>query len=488
LTLETLAIEAGIHRRIKMLLHEAVSGPMTCGVAHPTVLLPVDAPAWAKEDLRRAIIHELEHVRRGDWVTQCFARVMCACYWFHPLVWIAWRRLVLEAERACDDAVLRRAEATCYADQLVALAERLSSTSNRPLLAMANPGDLAMRVRSVLDPRQRRGRAGRFCLALTCATAALFVIAVSSIKIVSAPQLHAAPVQGNATSAARVQFDAVSIRPITMEQMMRDDGLPQGLRCRGVDGEFPQSFSQLTQRFGPAPQGRCTGKIAVVDLIREAYAPPLSVQFRVIGLPAEFQIPGPSMFYQMQAVAANASRVTSLELQEMLQALLTDRFSLKVHRETREVNGFLLTVAKGGIKFKETSLDEEPMMQRLQDDGRPLPSADGIIPMIIKGRFGMNQFARGMPGLVAAPVADKTGLPSVYDITFVFDAIASTGGGRRGGGGSPQDSTPIPSGGPPQYSTSIPKALEDQLGLHLEPAKVPVEFLFIDHIEKATEN
>jgi beta-lactamase regulating signal transducer with metallopeptidase domain len=43
-------------------------------------------------------------------------------YWFHPLVWIAWRRLGLEAEHASDDAVLREADATAYADQLVALA------------------------------------------------------------------------------------------------------------------------------------------------------------------------------------------------------------------------------------------------------------------------------------------------------------------------------------------------------------------------------
>jgi beta-lactamase regulating signal transducer with metallopeptidase domain len=40
-------------------------------------------------------------------------------YWFHPLVWMAWRQLALEAERSCDDAVLRRSEGTVYADQLV---------------------------------------------------------------------------------------------------------------------------------------------------------------------------------------------------------------------------------------------------------------------------------------------------------------------------------------------------------------------------------
>ena len=88
------------------------------------------------------------------------ARAVCIVYWFHPLVWIAWRRLALEAERACDDAVLGHSEATAYADQLVGLAERLSRKARIALPAMANRADLTARVRAVLDGEHRRGRAG----------------------------------------------------------------------------------------------------------------------------------------------------------------------------------------------------------------------------------------------------------------------------------------------------------------------------------------
>ncbi len=110
---ETLALDAGIRRCVEVLLHEALPGPITCGVLHPAVVLPRDAESWAREDLSRAIAHErLEHVRRSDSATRCLARVVCALYWFHPLVWIAWRKLLLEAERCCDDAVLRRSEGT----------------------------------------------------------------------------------------------------------------------------------------------------------------------------------------------------------------------------------------------------------------------------------------------------------------------------------------------------------------------------------------
>jgi beta-lactamase regulating signal transducer with metallopeptidase domain len=71
---EELARDAGIHMRIEVLLHEALPGPMTCGVVHPVIVLPRDAENWVREELHRAIVHELEHVRRGDW----FSQMRCA--------------------------------------------------------------------------------------------------------------------------------------------------------------------------------------------------------------------------------------------------------------------------------------------------------------------------------------------------------------------------------------------------------------------------
>src|ERR1700733_227160 len=55
---------------IDVVVHEAVAGPMTCGLSRPTILLPRDAATWTADDLRRALVHELEHVRRWDWASQ----------------------------------------------------------------------------------------------------------------------------------------------------------------------------------------------------------------------------------------------------------------------------------------------------------------------------------------------------------------------------------------------------------------------------------
>jgi beta-lactamase regulating signal transducer with metallopeptidase domain len=116
-----LALCAGFSQRIDVLVHDAIRGPVTCGVFRPA---------------------------------------MCGVYWFHPLIWIAYRQLCTNAERACDDAVLRESPALGYADQLVTLAERTMARTRQPLLAIANRRDLSTRVHAVLNPDQQRGPAG----------------------------------------------------------------------------------------------------------------------------------------------------------------------------------------------------------------------------------------------------------------------------------------------------------------------------------------
>ncbi len=181
--IQMLKADLDIRRSVSVLLHEDVAAPLTCGVRQATILLPLDARGWEEADLRRALVHELEHVRRGDWAIQLMARAVCAAYWFHPLVWTAWRKLCLEAERACDDAVLEVAERTEYAGQLVALARRLSAAP-QPALGMANRSDLAERVSALLDVNQRRGRASVRSAVLTVVVAAIAVLTIAPLRAV----------------------------------------------------------------------------------------------------------------------------------------------------------------------------------------------------------------------------------------------------------------------------------------------------------------
>jgi beta-lactamase regulating signal transducer with metallopeptidase domain len=155
-----IAFAAGIRRPVLVTLSGKLSVPMTYGFARQIIILPAAARGWSADALQRALRHELEHVRRDDWAAQLLARVAVAIYWPQPLVWIAWRRFCLEAERACDDAVVTMGTPSeDYAEQLVALARGLRAPLV-PALAMAGPSKLGLRVRAILDPRQPRGGGG----------------------------------------------------------------------------------------------------------------------------------------------------------------------------------------------------------------------------------------------------------------------------------------------------------------------------------------
>lgn len=179
-----------IRRAVLVVLSDAVSVPMTFGFRRQTIILPLAAKEWDDDSLCRALRHELEHVRRDDWILQLVARTACALYWPHPLVWIALRRFCAEAERSCDDAVVRSFEPATYAQQLVTLARSLTRRTRVPALAMASPARLTERVHAILDPSQRRGPhgslAGLTTIAIMLGTLALF----GSVRLVEA----AAPV------------------------------------------------------------------------------------------------------------------------------------------------------------------------------------------------------------------------------------------------------------------------------------------------------
>jgi beta-lactamase regulating signal transducer with metallopeptidase domain len=121
-------------------------------------VLPAGASEWDVERRRIVLSHELAHVLRNDWLLQFCAELLRACFWFHPLAWIAARQIRQESERACDDAVLNSGIAAPeYASQLLALAQTLKTPSWRFSLALADSAErdksssIVRRLRSSLD-------------------------------------------------------------------------------------------------------------------------------------------------------------------------------------------------------------------------------------------------------------------------------------------------------------------------------------------------
>jgi len=151
------ALRAGIDRKIQLLCHPDVTTPLTWGSTEPVVMLPEEALEWQEDHRRIVLRHELAHVARNDARSQLAAAVTCAVYWFHPLVWIAERRLRAECERACDDSVVAAGTpAAVYAAHLLEVARAARSFGGPGFLsvAMARPSELEGRLLAVLNRAQ----------------------------------------------------------------------------------------------------------------------------------------------------------------------------------------------------------------------------------------------------------------------------------------------------------------------------------------------
>jgi hypothetical protein len=145
------------------------------------VLLPDEAAAWPLDRLRAVLLHEMAHVRRRDWPGHRLADLVCALYWFHPLVWPLARRLRAESEAACDDRVLALGvPAPDYARHLLDVARALGPAAVPPAaIAMARTARLEGRLTMILDPRRPRRAPTRraLLLTLTLGTAAVGMLA-----------------------------------------------------------------------------------------------------------------------------------------------------------------------------------------------------------------------------------------------------------------------------------------------------------------------
>jgi uncharacterized protein (TIGR03435 family) len=142
-----------------------------------------------------------------------------------------------------------------------------------------------------------------------------------------------------------------------------------------------------------------------------------------------------------------------------LRAMLADRFQLKIHRETKEMPVYRLTVAKGGLRMQaapEDGHDDTSLNMSRTNEAKAGVTAKEI-PMVVLARFLSNQTAR--------PVVDETGLTGKYNFTLVFSPdLADTTG------------------------PSIFTAVQEQLGLKLESGKGPVEMVVIDSAGKPSAN
>jgi uncharacterized protein (TIGR03435 family) len=182
-------------------------------------------------------------------------------------------------------------------------------------------------------------------------------------------------------------------------------------------------------------------------------------------------------------------RITMDEKRAMLRALLEDRFKLKVHRETKEGRTYALVRARKdgalGPNLKPSALDCAAIVaERERTGARPVPNAANPIPdcVALTGPFVYNGrgiqiggFANSLGAMMRETVVDETGLTGWWDLKVEGNL---TGAGDPPGGRS---------GAAPERP-SVFTAVQEQLGLKLEPRRGPVEFFVIDSAERPTSD
>jgi uncharacterized protein (TIGR03435 family) len=168
-------------------------------------------------------------------------------------------------------------------------------------------------------------------------------------------------------------------------------------------------------------------------------------------------------------------RVPPETFRPMLQALLADRFQLKLRKETKEMPAYALVTGKGPHKLKASESNGDPEQRQMMRIGRGQANLQGAT------MAGLTQFLAQQLG---RPVVDKTGIAGKFDVEMHWTPEPGQGGGPFGGGAPPPEAIASSDSSGPTLLTAI----QEQLGLKLESQKGPVEILIIDSVSKPTEN
>lgn len=159
-----------------------------------------------------------------------------------------------------------------------------------------------------------------------------------------------------------------------------------------------------------------------------------------------------------------------LETQAMFQKLLADRFKLAVHWETRELPVYALILAKKGSKLQPTKETSQGSGTSSNNSGSGSQfSAKGITLPELAQALSQELFRE-----LGRDIIDKTEIKGRYDLTLNWTPDA---------GAVTDDATSTADFGPSLFT-----AVQEQLGLKLEPAKAPVQVLVIDHVEMPSAN
>lgn len=150
----------GLARRVGLAVTDKLTSPVVAGVLVPTLILPLSlTTTLTPEQIRFILLHELAHIRRGDYFASLFQLFAEALLFFNPAVWWISRQIRIEREVCCDALAVKLSGAPAdYARTLVRVVENVLSSAPAVVPALGDrreASSLADRLQRMLVPGYR---------------------------------------------------------------------------------------------------------------------------------------------------------------------------------------------------------------------------------------------------------------------------------------------------------------------------------------------
>jgi uncharacterized protein (TIGR03435 family) len=440
----------GIRRPIEMLLSQTSLEPGIFGIARPVLVWPEGISKHLDDmHLEAVIAHEVWHVRRRDNLFAALHMLVEAVFWFYPLVWWLGSRLIDERERACDEEVVALGnDRQIYAESILKVCE-FCLGSPLPCVSGVTGADLKKRMVHIMNDRilHQLGFAKKLLLTATAFAAVAVPVLFGLLK---ATPTHAQSQPATATLPASA-FASVSIKPYDSA----DNG-PQ------------RSHAMFSLRVGSfSARG-----ITLETLTRMAFHVQDS---QISGGPdwinsTKFDIDAKLDDAAAKALGAQGPDVSISDDEVILKSLLANYFKLAAHSEAKNLPAYNLVVDSNGSKLQTQQSQELRMLRmnrgELVSEGVPLE----LLTQDLSMRLGRT-------------VVDKTGLKGNYAFTLHWTPDPSEDEMFKQHGMPVAPASPAEAGGPDIFT-----ALQEQLGLKLEPVTASVPVLVIDHAEMPIQN
>jgi uncharacterized protein (TIGR03435 family) len=175
------------------------------------------------------------------------------------------------------------------------------------------------------------------------------------------------------------------------------------------------------------------------------------------------------------------AEVDDVEFRQMLQALLMDRFQMKVHREERPIFAYKM-VADHPRLTKSDPTKRTRCKQGVGPDGKDPRASNPMLTQLLSCQnITMKQLgeflSRYATGYIYTPVLDETGLQGGYDLTLAWSSASLTILRSPPPPGQPEEAIPA-------EAVTLYDAMDKQIGIKMVKEKRPVSVLVIDHIEE----